>query len=288
MDRASAPVGTQGDLEFLPETIGPMASYKPVAAALRVLDVLAAVNKANGRATVGETHRLTGIDKATIVRMLETLQHAGYVMRDEGSATYQITGKTLLLSNSYDRHSVIAALIADELTAFRREIGWPSDVAIFDNDAMLVIKSSREGAPITFSRPPGYRAPILGTSLGLAYVAFCSEDERAAILARLATDPRAWNELIRAPEKLAAKIDSVRSFGYATMDENYSRLEYDGKIFSIGVPIMFGQRVFATMNVIYLLSALTPAQAQALLLSPLQAVAEKMGRILAAKNQAPA
>lgn len=71
------------------------------------------------------------------------------------------------------------------------------------------------------------------------------------------------------------------------MDENYSRLEYDGKIFSIGVPIMFGQRVFATMNVIYLLSALTPAQAQARLLAPLQTVAERMGRILAAKNQAP-
>lgn len=261
-----------------------MSSYKPVAAALRVLDVLAAVNGANGRATVGETHRVTGIDKATIVRMLETLQHAGYVMRDEASAYYQVTGKTLLLSNSYDRHSVVAALIADELTSFRREIGWPSDVAILDNDAMLVIKSSREGAPITFSRPPGYRAPILGTSLGLAYLAFCPEDERAGILGRIAADPKVWNDLVRAPEKLAAKIDSVRSMGYATMDDSYSRLIYDGKIHSIGVPITFGGRVFAAMNVIYLLSALSPAQAQARLLAPLQAVAAKMGGILATRN----
>ncbi|MBN9469355.1 MAG: helix-turn-helix domain-containing protein [Bosea sp.] len=263
-----------------------MASYKPVTAALRVLDVLAAVNMANGRATVGETHRLTGIDKATIVRMLETLQHAGYVMRDEANAVYQVTGKTLLLSNSYDRHSVVAALIADELTAFRREIGWPSDVAILDNDAMLVIKSSREGAPITFSRPPGYRAPMLATSLGLAYVAFCPQGERAEIFKRVAADPKATNELIRSPEKLAAKIESVRRLGYATMDESYSRLMYEGKIYSIGVPIMFDERVFATMNVIYLLSALTPAQAEARLLTPLQAVADKMGRILASKNQA--
>lgn len=263
-----------------------MASYKPVTAALRVLDVLAAVNGANGRATVGETHRLTGIDKATIVRMLETLQHAGYIMRNEATASYQVTGKTLLLSNSYDRHSVVASLIADDLAAFRREIGWPSDVAILDNDAMLVIKSSREGAPITFSRPPGYRAPILGTSLGLAYVAFCPDEERADIIRRLAEDSRTSNEILLAPEKLAAKLDSVRRLGYATMDEKYSRLVYDGKIYSIGVPIMFGKRVFATMNVIYLLSALTPAQAAERILLPLQSVAEKMARTLAAKNQA--
>ena len=49
-----------------------MGSYKPVNAALRGLDVLAAVNKLKGRATIGELHRETSLDKATIVRMLET------------------------------------------------------------------------------------------------------------------------------------------------------------------------------------------------------------------------
>jgi IclR family mhp operon transcriptional activator len=127
---------------------------------------------------------------------------------------------------------------------------------------------------------------MLATSLGLSYVGFCSEAERTTILKRIAADPTASNDLIRSPEKLAAKIESVRRLGYATMDDSYSRAMYEGKIYSIGVPIRLGEHVFATMNVIYLLSALTPAQAQEQLLLPLQSVAAKMARVLAAKNQA--
>ena len=47
---------------------------------------------------MGENHRRTGLDKATIVRMLESLVHAGFVVRDEQDRAYQITGKTLMLS----------------------------------------------------------------------------------------------------------------------------------------------------------------------------------------------
>ncbi|MEZ2410701.1 helix-turn-helix domain-containing protein [Bosea sp. RCC_152_1] len=261
-----------------------MSSYKPVTAALRVLDILAAVNRANPRATVGEVHRQTGIDKATIVRMLETLVHAGYVIRDKASTSYQVSGKTLQLSNSYDRHSVIASLIEEDLTAFRQRIGWPSDVAILDNDAMLVIKSSRQGEPLSFNRKPGYRAPVLGTSLGLAYLAFCPLQEREAVIARALDETGPWNEIARSPQMLAAKLDLVREQGYATMDENYSRIEYDNRILSIGVPIKAGTTVMASINVIYLTSALTPAKARETLLAPLQAVAAHMADTLAAKG----
>ena len=71
-----------------------MGSYKPVNAVIRGMEVLAAVNKLKGKATVGEIHRETAIDKATIVRMLETLMHAGYVYRDDDRTMYEVTGKT--------------------------------------------------------------------------------------------------------------------------------------------------------------------------------------------------
>ena len=64
-----------------------MTSYRPVNAVLRGLDVLLATNRLKGRATVGEIHRHTGLDKATIVRMLETLAHAGLTVRNEETRT---------------------------------------------------------------------------------------------------------------------------------------------------------------------------------------------------------
>ena len=47
-----------------------MVSYKPVTAALRVLEILDSVSEFQGSATVGKIYSKTGIDKATIVRML--------------------------------------------------------------------------------------------------------------------------------------------------------------------------------------------------------------------------
>lgn len=261
-----------------------MPSYKPVTAALRVLDVLATVNRLDKKASVAEIHRRTGIDKATIVRMLETLAHAGYLIRDADQTIYQVTGKALSLSSAFDRHTVVGTIIAPLVTEFRQLIGWPSDVALFDLDAMLVVKTSRQGEPLSFNRSPGFRAPVLATSLGLAYMAHCPEAVRADHLARIETDTAPWSRLARDPARLKARLAEIRAQGYATMDENYSRQEYEGRIGSIGVPIMTDHTLYASTNVIYLNSALSPEAARDTFLAPLKDVARRMALELEAKD----
>ncbi|MCC2614297.1 helix-turn-helix domain-containing protein [Rhizobium petrolearium] len=251
-------------------------AYQPVIAALRVLDVLAAINKTTGNATVGEIHRLTSLDKATIVRMLTTLAHAGYIVRDSDSRTYRVTGKTLQLSVGYNRHQAIGAIVSEDLAQFRQSIGWPSDVSIFDEDAMLVIETSRETEPMRFFRKPGYRAPVLHTSLGRAYLAFCPEEERQAFLERAQKNPAPEFALARALDALEALLENVRARGYATMDESYSRENYESKFFSIGVPIRTHSQVFGAMNIIYLRRAMTPDAARDQFLVPLIEVADKL------------
>lgn len=261
-----------------------MTSYKPVVAALRVLDVLAALNRPGVAATVAGIHGATGIDKATVVRMLETLIHAGYVLRDPDQAVYRPTGKTLSLATGYDRHKVVGAIVSDDLAGFRQRIGWPSDVALFDHDAMLVVTSSRPPEPLSFIRASGFRAPVLVTSLGLAWLAHCSEAERAAFVVRAAADPAPHNDLARDPQALQARLQTVQAQGYATMDPSYSRANYEGRFSSIGVPVMAGGRVFGAVNVIHLLSALGPEEARDRLLAPLQEVAARMAARLAERE----
>lgn len=256
-----------------------MPSYRPVTAALRVLEVLSAVNRAGERANLGELHRLTCIDKATIVRMLETLTHAGFVVRDEERSIYRATGKTLQLSAGYDRHTVISAIIADDLRDFRHKVGWPSDVAVFDRDAMIVVETSRAAELLQFRRSPGFRAQVLVTSIGLAYLANCPADERDAFIARAAVSPSPDCDPARRPAELAKRLERVRADGFATMEERYSRENYDSQFFSIGVAIMNSEQIFGAINIVYLRAALTPESARKRLLGPLQDVA----RIMAAK-----
>lgn len=261
-----------------------MTSYKPVTAALRVLDVLAALNRPGTKATVAGIHGATGFDKATVVRMLETLIHAGYVLRDPEQPVYRPTGKTLALATGYDRHKVVGAIVSDDLAQFRQRIGWPSDVALFDHDAMLVVHSSRPPEPLHFIRASGFRAPMLVTSLGLAYLAHCDARERAAVLARLAGDPASENDLARDPARLESRLDQIRDQGFATMDPSYSRAHYEGRFFSLGVPIMADRQVFGAINAMYLLSALSIDEAQDRLLGSLQEVAGQMAARLAQRS----
>jgi IclR family mhp operon transcriptional activator len=258
-----------------------MPSYRPVTATLRGLEVLSATSRLGSRATLAEIHRLTELDKSTILRMLETLEHAGFVVRDDDRRSWQVTGKTLQLSAGYDRHRAVGTIVAPALAAFRTKVGWPSDVALFDHDSMLVVETSSEPGPMFLNRQPGYRAPVLATSIGLSYLAHCPAGEREAFLARVADDPAPWNALARDPNRAEELFAEIRARGYAEMTASYSTREYDGLISSIGVPIMRDGRVYGAMNTLYLLNALTPARAVAVLLGPLHATADRLAADLA-------
>ena len=90
--------------------------------------------------------------------------------------------------------------------------------------------------------------------------------------------------LIAALGGCAKKQSQQHPKGYATMDENFSRLEYEGRIGSIGVPIMTDRKLYASTNVIYLNSALTPEAARDTFLGPLKDVARRMALELEAKD----
>lgn len=257
-----------------------MSSYKPVTAALRVLDVLAAVNRLDGDGSVGDIHHQTGIDKSTIVRMLQTLESAGYVVRKPDRPSYGVTGKTLVLSASFDRQKAMCDALSPFLNAFREEIGWPSDIAVFDHDAMVVIETSRHSGPLSFNRTPGYRAPLLGTSLGLVYVANSSIAHRNEIRQASASIDEPWNKFAQDEKTFHTRMDEIRKLGFATMDPEYSKREYRNKVASIGVPIFRDGIVIATINTIYLKQVMTANDAKETLLPKLLLVAWEMGKKL--------
>ena len=255
-------------------------SFKPVEAAARALKVLRVVNEEK-QATVASIHRQTGLDKATIVRMLETLHHEGYVTKDPERAVYSVTARTLLLSQGYDKSRWVAGIAETTLARFRNVIGWPSDIALFDFDAMVVVQTSRGSGPLSFNRQPGFRSPMLVTSIGITYLAFCEEDERQRIIKLLASTPGDWNQLAHEPERLNRLLEQVRQDSFAVMSDEYSSNVFASNVWAIGVPVMHDGKLFATMNVMLLRSAVSLAEARKTLLPPLQEAAAEIARNLA-------
>lgn len=256
-------------------------SFKPVEAVARALKVLRVVSEER-QATVASIHRKTGLDKATIVRMLETLRHEGYVAKETERAQYSVTARTLLLSQGYEKSRWIAGVAEPSLARFRNTIGWPSDIAVFDVDAMVVLQTSREsGGPLSFNRRPGFRSPMLATSIGIAYLAYCPADERQHIVTQLANVDEPWNHLARDPERLDTLLEHTRKEGFAVMSDDYSDQVLAGNVWAIGVPVMHDGQLFAALNVMMLKNAVTLPEARKKILGPLRQVADEIASELA-------
>jgi IclR family mhp operon transcriptional activator len=141
---------------------------------------------------------------------------------------------------------------------------------------------------LSFNRQPGFRSPVLVTSIGLAYLAFCPSEERLRIIAHLAENPDPWNDLAREPEQLHLILEKVREQGFATMSEAYTDSVFSGSVWAIGVPIRKDDKLFATMNVMMLKSAVTLDDARKNLVGPLQAAADEIAEGLALSPSADA
>ncbi|MNY20569.1 DNA-binding transcriptional activator MhpR [compost metagenome] len=119
-------------------------------------------------------------------------------------------------------------------------------------------------------------------------MAYCPSEERLRIIARLAENPDPWNDLAREPDRLQMVLDKVREQGFATMSEAYTEAVFSGSVWAIGVPIRKDDKLFATMNVMMLKSAVTLDDARKNLVKPLQAAADEIAEGLALSPPADA
>lgn len=256
-----------------------MPSYQPVEAVLRGLAVLRHISL-NPRSNVGDIHQAIGLNKATIVRMIETLTAAGYVTRDEETARYSVTGMALELSAGYDAIQAIKSLSGDILEVLQKRIGWPSDIGIPDGCDMIVAATSRAQGRLFFNRKPGYRAPLLATSLGKAYLAFARQADRARLVTQLAGHSDPWNLPAR-NGTIDEVIETVRRNGFATIDPHYAAREYDGTVATLAVPIMNGDAAMGALNVMYLREAMQEEEAATRLLPALREACAEIAAKLA-------
>ena len=253
-----------------------MPSYAPVTALLRGLSVLEAVAGA-GAVSIKELHGATGLPKATLVRLLETLIYAGYVRGSGGDRpTYVLTARALGLAGRFEPGQHLVAAIGPILAEFQSSIPWPSDLGVFDRDAMVILDTSRRPGVLSVSRQVGSRVPVPPTALGRAYLAFLPDAERDEALAALR---RATGEPKDA-KKFEALLARVRAKGYATSDR-----ENRPDIRALAAPVMDGARVVASVNVIVVAEVMGMAEMERRYAKPLLDAAKKMSAALTATDR---
>ncbi len=248
-----------------------MAEQKLVRGLLRGLSVLHALNRQNF-ATAQEIARATDLPRSTVYRLLDTLMSAGYVRLGPRRETYALTILVRTLSDGFDDAAWVTQIASPLIAELGREIVWPTDIATFDRDAMVIRDTTHARSPLSMMRGvPGLRVPVLMSSLGRAYLAFCPDQERRMVLRHLASGDYEDSALARDQAAVMRLLGQVRERGYG-----FRQGGIVAKTGSIAVPVNWHGRVFACLNMHYILSAMTEEQAAEQYLEPMRNIATRI------------
>lgn len=202
------------------------------------------------QATVTSLAEETRLPRPTVVRLLQTLTALGYVTRVSRHDGYRLTDRVLGLAQGirFIDHFVDAA--APHMQAFTRRHGWPLYLAAMSHRALVIRYSTAAESPMAFERLALRRqSPILSGAVGRAWLAFCSDEERHAILGDLG---------VRSDTRLAAALARIRRDGHA-----FAVTPRPAKLQGLAVPVMGQGRILGCISMRFLRSAMSDADAAA-------------------------
>ncbi len=237
--------------------------------------------------SLNEIYLQTGIPKASLLRILQTLEHSGLVFRRLYDGRYRISSNLTHLARKRDRYDGIAEAAAPVLDRLCQKLSWPSDLMVPAGDHMEIRESSRIRTPFfTCFIHDRVGTPVnwVLSAVGRAYLAHCPEKERQKILSLLRKSNRLENRLANDARRLDRILSEVRARGYATRDPSfvggaYGRQVPDG-LAAIAVPILDNGRVHGVVNLLWAKAARTVEDMAAHHLADLTAAATEIAMTL--------
>jgi IclR family mhp operon transcriptional activator len=245
-----------------------MASFPPVEAVVRAVQLLECLNR-YPVTSVAQMHRQLGIPKPSLVRLLQTLEGLGYVRRAPKPGGYLLTSKVRALASGYHSEPRIVEIVAPLLDALTQNIKWPAALAVPDNGAAVIRYSTIPNSPLALLHSSiDMRLSLLTRALGRAYLAFCEDEEREALisLANVADNPE--NIAAQDRRSLNATLELIRRQGYALRDPKVRPVSK-----TLALPVFDAHRVVASVGVTWFTSTLSDDEAVKRYLGLLQEVA---------------
>jgi IclR family transcriptional regulator, mhp operon transcriptional activator len=249
-----------------------MESTRPIRALIRGLEALAVLNRRDG-ATVSEVTSEIKLPRTTTYRILETLSLAGFVYRDATDDRYRLTVRVRTLADGFDDEAWVTQIARPCINELCKEIVWPISLSSPSGTSMLVRDTTDHASPLAVERViPGFRIPLLTTSAGRAYLAFCPAEQRDCLLDILSRSQREEDRLAKSRSEVEKLLDEAREQGYA-MAVRTRRVSEE---VAMAVPVLIEDRVLATVAVRYAASAVPARVAVERFVPRLQDTARKI------------
>jgi IclR family transcriptional regulator, pca regulon regulatory protein len=211
-----------------------------LARGLRVIESFEGHNQ--GRSIV-EISGSTGLSRASIRRILLTLELLGYV--EHSRQVYRLKTQILRLGFSYLSSSSVVEAARPVLERITERLHESSSMSMLDGgQIMYVARSAAASRVLAAGLSVGSRLPAFCTSMGRVLLAALPDADLDAYLRGLKPKAYTAKTITRIPQ-LKKAILKVRNEGYAIVDE-----ELETGLRSIAVPISTrSKQVVAAINV---------------------------------------
>jgi IclR family mhp operon transcriptional activator len=233
-----------------------MRNYKvkTINALSRGLDVIRAL-QAMRAASLHDLHQTTGLSKSTLTRIVHTLHRHGMVWQRMADGAY-LPSHALQQREQLDDADWLVEIASPVLESLCQKVSWPSVLTIPRLDYVEVLETNQprsyfDNIPLG---PIGFRANMLRSASGRAYLAFCPDQEREAVLHRLRGKNQPGDERAHDAHWVKQVVGATRARGYSTRDADFgghyckTRHELDDGRNSIAMPIRVDGHVLGCIN----------------------------------------
>jgi IclR family acetate operon transcriptional repressor len=186
-----------------------------VKTARTTLQVVEAIKELDG-ASVAEAAERLGMSKSNVYKYLNTLEHEGYLINDDG--TYQIGLKFLDYGEHVRNRQKLYEIAAPQVQELADETNEMANLLIEEHGMGVFLLKANSDQAVNLDTHAGMRVYLHTTALGKAILAHLSDRRVDAILDRHGL-PQVAEKTVTDRAALAAELADIRERGYAFDDE---------------------------------------------------------------------
>jgi len=231
----------------------------------RGLAVIRAFDETHQRLTVAEASARCGIPRSAVRRCLYTLQRLGYVGADGSS--FFLKPSIVSLGHVYLASAPLASIAQPLLDRIGRETGEGCSIAVLEENEVLYIANSSITPLISVNISVGHRLPAYCTANGRVLLSALPDSEFKRRLGRMKLVVKT-EKTVTTKKQLTERVVQARELGFSIVDQ-----EYDMRVRSIGVPVVRGGKVSASLSISVLAEHCSAAELKSRLLPSLRRAA---------------
>lgn len=217
----------------------------------------------------GELAERTGLSRATVSRLVQTLVQCGLLEHDAPRRAYRLAAPVLSLAHAMRSGSPVLHVAAPLMRTAAEKLRVNVGLAVADRDEMVYLESIRYNRRVSLrSVVAGQRVPIELTSLGRAYLCALSEAHRKAVLARLGQQRSSGWKAVR--EEI---VQAVRQFEA----KGYCLASWQPEVVALATPFATPSGAIYVLNM-SVTTQDSPLHIEAELCGPLMALSEKVAQ----------